>query len=283
MGRVERPRLLRLQIREREDRHMMIESVDMLDRQQFFDRLDYSGRVCDDHLFVFIHGFNVSFRDAVLRTAQIALDLKFSGPPVLYSWPSKGRPDPLSYHWDQTEIQWAEKNFCAFVQGVVSATRVKHVHLIAHSMGNNALLRAVESLRAKCSRALPALSQVVYTAPDIDADTFAKAIPETLPVSSRATMYSSGMDRALLASLVANGERRAGDARKGILIVPGMESIDAGQVDTSLLGLNHSYTGESRAFLTDLSELIRYRKAAAERQTLVDKGQPPNVYWQIRP
>ena len=34
--------------------------------------------------FVFIHGFNVAFEDAVMRTAQIAYDLGFDGAPILY-------------------------------------------------------------------------------------------------------------------------------------------------------------------------------------------------------
>ena len=39
--------------------------------------------------FVFIHGYNVAFDDAIYRTAQIAYDLSFDGPPILYSWPSR--------------------------------------------------------------------------------------------------------------------------------------------------------------------------------------------------
>ena len=39
-------------------------------------------------LFVFIHGFNVSFEDAARRTAQIHYDLKFDGAESF----SAGRP-----------------------------------------------------------------------------------------------------------------------------------------------------------------------------------------------
>ena len=37
---------------------------------------------------VFVHGFNVKFQDAVLRSAQLAYDLKYQGPIVLFSWPA---------------------------------------------------------------------------------------------------------------------------------------------------------------------------------------------------
>ncbi len=44
---------------------------------------------CRDVL-VFVPGYNVSFVNAVRRTAQLAYDLDFGGVPVLYSWPSAG-------------------------------------------------------------------------------------------------------------------------------------------------------------------------------------------------
>ena len=42
-------------------------------------------------VFVFVHGYNVTFEGAAQRTAQIAYDLKFSGAPIFYSWPSQAR------------------------------------------------------------------------------------------------------------------------------------------------------------------------------------------------
>ena len=37
-----------------------------------------------------MHGYNVSFDDAIFRTAQIAHDIVFDGPVVTFSWPSRG-------------------------------------------------------------------------------------------------------------------------------------------------------------------------------------------------
>jgi esterase/lipase superfamily enzyme len=45
-----------------------------------------------------VHGFNVSFENALRRTAQIAYDLDFDGAPFLFSWPS--RDSLLSYASD---------------------------------------------------------------------------------------------------------------------------------------------------------------------------------------
>jgi esterase/lipase superfamily enzyme len=40
--------------------------------------------------FYNVHGYNVSFDDAALRTAQLAYDLTFDCPAAFFSWPSKG-------------------------------------------------------------------------------------------------------------------------------------------------------------------------------------------------
>jgi hypothetical protein len=37
---------------------------------------------------VFVHGFNVKYQEAVLRASQIAYDLKYQGPIVLFTWPA---------------------------------------------------------------------------------------------------------------------------------------------------------------------------------------------------
>ena len=58
---------------------------------------------------VFVHGFNTSFDDAVLRHAQIVWDLQYTGLPVLFSWPS--RESVLDYVYDQQSAIGAREHF----------------------------------------------------------------------------------------------------------------------------------------------------------------------------
>ena len=51
------------------------------------------------------------------------------------------------------------------------------------------------------------------------------------------------------------GYVRAGDSCGGALVVDGIDTIDAGGIDTSQLG--HSYYGGAKAVLSDISDLIR--------------------------
>ena len=60
-------------------------------------------------LLLFVHGFNVKFANAALRTAQLAHDLKFPGVAMFYSWPSQG--DTSAYLHDEEAAQISESFF----------------------------------------------------------------------------------------------------------------------------------------------------------------------------
>jgi esterase/lipase superfamily enzyme len=69
---------------------LAIRDVVVSDERQLMEaaqkRLD-TASVFPKQAFVFVHGFNVSFENALRRTAQIAYDLNFDGAPFLFSWP----------------------------------------------------------------------------------------------------------------------------------------------------------------------------------------------------
>ena len=59
-------------------------------------------------------------------------------------------------------------------------------------------------------------------------------------VPGRMTLYASSGDEALRASQRLAGYPRAGQGGAGIVVVAGIDTVDASLVDTSLLGLRHS-------------------------------------------
>jgi len=54
-------------------------------------------------VLLFVHGFNTTFTDVALRTAQLAHDLSFRGLPLFFSWPSAG--STRSYFQDEEMAQ----------------------------------------------------------------------------------------------------------------------------------------------------------------------------------
>jgi esterase/lipase superfamily enzyme len=154
------------------------------------------------------------------------------------------------------------------------------VHVIAHSMGNRALIECLSTLDLS---GLPpgsaVLDQVVFAAPDFDADTLADLAAQLSSRARRYTLYASSGDLALRASReLRRGLRRAGESGDDLLVVNGIDTIDASHVDTSLLG--HGYFGE-RTILGDIFYLLKDRKSPDERFGLIRRTRANLKYWEM--
>ena len=121
-------------------------------------------------------------------------------------------------------------------------------------------------------------NQIILAAPDIDAEIFCRDLAPALTSSSnRVTLYASSNDQALVASKQVHGYARAGDSGAGLVVLPGIETIDVSRLDTSLLG--HSYYGSSNPILLDIRQLIEFALPAAQRHWLLPKTHGELTYW----
>ncbi|MCC7419886.1 MAG: alpha/beta fold hydrolase [Planctomycetaceae bacterium] len=260
-GELEAPSIWKLEFRENPKKHVMLVSVEPTDGSRFLSELQSTiSRSEDQEAFIFVHGYNVTFEDAARRTAQIAYDLKFRGAPILFSWPAQG--DLVDYTIDENTAAWAESQATEFLEAVALSCGAKRIHLIAHSMGNRIVARALERMvRQPSFGAVPEYNQVVLTAPDIDAEIFKRDIaPRIVQAAERVVIYASSNDRALVASNKFHGFSRLGQAGRHLTLfpeIPKIEVIDASAVDTSLFGLRHSYYASSDLVLTDLGRVLR--------------------------
>ena len=92
------------------------------------------------------------------------------------------------------------------------------------------------------------------------------------------TLYASSKDKALQASKKIHGEYpRAGDSGKDLVVVKGIDTIDASLIDTSLLG--HSYFGDNRSVISDIYYLIKQNLPADKRMGLIAKTIKNLTYW----
>lgn len=280
MGELERPSIWRLEFREDPAKHVVVLHTAILAADQFF--ADVATRVRQsprNNAFLFVHGYNVTFEDAARRTAQISYDLGFAGAPVFYSWPSQGTTP--AYTIDEQNIEWAQANLKGFLDDFFARSEAQDIYLVAHSMGNRALTRAVASLLADKPAYRSRLTEVILTAPDIDADVFKRDIAPALAATGRPiTLYASSEDLALIASKKVHGYPRAGDAGHGIVVAPGIETIDATVVDTSFLG--HSYFAETKSVLSDMFYLIRNGQRANQRYGLRSVEAQAGRYWEFK-
>ena len=241
-------------------KHFIIQEIAAMPEAQLMalvkERLAKSARF-KDHAFVFVHGYNTSFDFAIYRAAQIANDIKFDGAPFVYSWPSGG--GIASYTYDRESSAQAEPYFTEFLKMVTQKSGAKHVSVIAHSMGNQLLLRVLQELERTLAEGVE-ISQVIFAAPDVDRDSF-ESIASSLKdfATGGITLYAASNDRALSVSKrFYGGVPRAGDVPSGgPLIMPGIDTIDATAVSMDALGLHHSGYAESNALLQDIGLLIQ--------------------------
>lgn len=213
-------------------------------------------------LLVFVHGYNVSFEDAAVRAAQVAVDLNFDGTVVLFSWPSAA--SVTAYVRDQQSARNAGFQLLRLLRNHAVAAHPDRIHLLAHSMGAEVFGKAMTL--AAPGDSTPRLAEVVLAAPDVDRRVFRREIlPRLSPHAGRVTLYASSDDDALRASRLVNGAGRLGLSGDSLVVIGGMDTIDATRVTADLLG--HTLFGNQN-FLADLSLLLADGKPPAERRLL---------------
>ena len=280
-GLLEAPSITRFELREDPDLHIILLSAQPLPTSNFYQQLDDHVRRGTSHeLFVFVHGFNVTFADATRRAAQIAHDLPYNGTPVVFSWPSQGRGDPLAYTTDENTADWAVHHLEAFLAQLLQHHRPERLNLVAHSMGNRVLTEALSNLALRKQINGP-FRELVFAAPDIDAGKFRDVVgPAMAPLAKQVTLYASANDEALRLSKQAHGYPRAGDTGDSLVVVSGIDTIDVSQVDTTLLG--HSYYGDNISVLEDLFHLLSVSLPAEQRQWLERTMRNGQNFWTLR-
>ncbi|HXM70032.1 MAG TPA: alpha/beta hydrolase, partial [Thermoanaerobaculia bacterium] len=169
---------------------------------------------------VVIHGYNVSFEAAALRAAQIGFDLQVPGATAFFSWPSRARL--AGYTADEATIQASEKHIAQFLLEFTRRSGADEVHVIAHSMGNRGLLRAMQRIVTEVGAATRVpFGQIVLAAPDEDQEVFAELSAAYRQLARRTTLYVSAKDRAVASSLLLHDAPRVGFTPP-VTVVPGI-------------------------------------------------------------
>jgi esterase/lipase superfamily enzyme len=231
------------------------------------------------HAVVFIHGYNVAFGDAALRAAQIGYDLGIEGAMAFFSWPSKGTLG--GYQADQQTIEASEPAITQFLVDFARNSGADAVHVIAHSMGNRGVLRAVSRIVQDAEqRTGVEFANFILAAPDVDAETFANLAGAYAKLGKRTTLYVSQTDLAVGFSKLLSQYPRVGYAPP-VTVVEGIDTINVTNVDVTLLG--HGYVADARPILTDMHALIfEDSPPPAERFGLRARSTPGGeAYWEV--
>ncbi len=279
-GNLELPSIWRLQFQADPRRHFVLKSATPLDaksvRAEMASRL---GSAKSKSLLVFVHGYNMSFAETAMRTAQLAYDLNFPGLPFFFSWPSEG--SVTGYLRDAESAQLSE-DALDHVLDDLAALPATDVYVIAHSMGSRVVSQVLKS-RVDKGKPVARLSELLLAAPDINADLFRTVIAPRLKSlqGTQTTVYASSTDLALMASKAVHGYRRVGETAGGVFVYPGMETIDASAAAMAVRAFGHSYLTDSAAVLKDIQAILK-QKLSARQRGLAQAGSSPNFYWSLR-
>lgn len=281
IGEIESPSIWRFEFTEDPSKHIMLQDIKLLNKAVFFKSLASEIAKTDKkRSFLFVHGYNTSFEEAAKRTAQISYDLKFDGKAVFYSWPSQA--SVFKYDVDEANIAWSRKNIKNFLTDYLSKCEAEEIYLVAHSMGNRGLTRAIVEVMEAHPELRTKIKEIILAAPDIDADVFKNEIAPQMVTGTKKpiTLYVSSDDLALKASRLLHGKPRAGDAGDTMVILNGVETIDATGIDTSFL--SHSYFADTNSIISDIFDLIESGKRALNRKQLLEVRLSNNTYFKVK-
>ena len=231
-----------------------------------------------DTALVYIPGFMKRFDQAAEDLAEIVYGANFTGLPILFSWPAG--ENPVGYGRDTEVLTASIPALTSLLQTLLKVEQIKTLHLIAHSMGSQAMLAAILNHPATGTPLEPAFGELVLYAPDVDREAFVLEVLPRLPARvTRTTLYTAERDIPLLTSRVYNQSPRLGAANPDVIIA-GIETIDATKVAPWYDKHNYHLTPRAQQ---DLGLLLNEGKGAHERPTVTMSATDAGVYWRLLP
>lgn len=279
-GQTERPSMWSYNQKGNPNKHIVIHNVETCELTEWLEQArSYLEKAIKAQEFgsqeglLFIHGYNVNFEEAIWRSAQLCHDLKFQGLMMCFSWASLGITK--GYIPDTASVDASALHLEEYLTHITKELNLSALHIIAHSMGNRALLSVLEKWTVVPSD-VP-ISQIVLAAPDIDSDRF-KQIGRVFNSYEQVTLYASKTDRAILASAKVHKNPRAGGADP-MIVMNHLSAIDVSSAGKDMFGLGHSYFANTSKVFSDLFSIIRHRHKPSQRVD-IRKIKGKN-YWEL--
>jgi esterase/lipase superfamily enzyme len=255
--------------------------VEALDGQSFASLLDAeAARTGARDILLYVHGFRRDFEVVAVETAAIAYETNLDAIPMFFSWPSSN--SVFGYVSDTTNMRWAAADLRDMLSHLLGLAGAGSVHVIAHSLGANGLLEALDGLSRSEAANTHKLGEIVLASPDVDSDLFRREfLPVLRKLGVRVTLYATDSDFPLQTSQRVNRVHRLGDAKSEIFIADGVETIVYSDVVT--LFNSHDAHVEIGDVQADLHYLIAEGRGAAERPTLEPVDTEQGRYWRAQP
>ena len=247
-------------------KHFVLYGHEIFTEEEFSSKIGESGG-----MFVFIHGFRTSFKSAAFRAAQIKVDSGYKGDAAIFSWPAES--SVTNYDTARDNAVATRDKLRDFLLLLKNEMNGKPIHIIAHSMGNFALLPVLEEMVLSQESEASGFSELMFAAPDISRNEFRRITQflNSQKVSEGMTLYASATDLAMVASrrfcdtfapAAFDCSPRAGDVPEDVPVLSdGVDSIDVSNLDRRIFDLDflefgHNYYGAERTIVQDIGLLL---------------------------
>lgn len=256
------------------DHRLQLQATQELDRSVFGDKLKASLAVRPEkRALLYVHGYNTSFENAAIRAAQLAVDLNIQGVTAFFTWPSFGTF--LEYPADG-EAARASWRYMAEFMDLLRESGAERVDVIAHSMGNQVVARALGATTANAKW----IGSMILAAPDVDIDTFMDSAPDYVARCESTTVYVSSRDNALQMSFQLQLAHRLGLAPP-VFVSPDVHTVDVSWVADSFLG--HGYYGDEPRVIYDIASILEGSVSPASRAGMRPTSRDGQPYWEMVP
>ena len=229
-------------------------------------------------VFIYIHGYNNSFADAVYTLAEL---WHFSGRetvPILYSWPA-GRGGFSGYGYDRESGEFTIFHLKQFLQSLAANPEIEKLHILAHSRGTDVILSALRELFIEATalgndpHSFYRIANLILAAPDLDIEVVSqRLLAERISLNiDNITIYTSSQDRAIqlsgllfdsisrVGALVTNDQSREDEFFRlmveQLMILNNVNFIEM-RGKTDFIG--HGYFHNNPAVSSDLIMQLRY-------------------------
>ncbi|MBL8745283.1 MAG: alpha/beta hydrolase [Phycisphaerae bacterium] len=243
---------------------------------------------------LFVHGFNNTFDDAVIRMAMAWHMGGRVGLPMVYTWPA-GSGGLLGYFFDRESGEFTIVHLKRLIVALATCPGIERIHIIAHSRGTDVATTALRELNSEIRGASGAgyvskvlglteragadaygerppykllkLATLVLAAPDLDMEVFQQRFfgENLLNIAERTVIYISPADQAIaIANWLFGSKNRIGTL-KAKDMTPEQQDRLSKVTRLELIncdvkgGSSHAYAAQHPSALSDLILLLRDR------------------------
>ena len=206
--------------------------------------------LADREAVIYVHGFNNTFDEGVLRITQLSEDFDLPGVALHYSWPSAGHP--LGYAYDRDSLLIARDGLESLIAKAQQAG-ASRIILVAHSVGSMLVMETLRQISIAKPGSVPrVIDGVILISPDLDIQLFHAQAARIGRLPNPFGIFVSKRDRVLNLSARLTGQRnRLGNVSD----VNSLSGLNVTVVDVSEFstGTGHFTAGSSSAVIAIFS------------------------------